>query len=42
MGSDKYFIPITRADDNEMKDLIEQCECMVEITTVVVIILIVS
>ena len=42
MGSDKCFVPITRVDDNEIKDLIEQCECMVEITTVVVIILIVS
>ena len=42
LGSDKCFVPITRADDNEIKDLIEQCECMVEITTVVVIILIVS
>ena len=42
MGSDKHFVPITRADDNEIKDWIEQCECMVEITTVVVIILIVG
>ena len=41
MGSDKHFVPITRADDNEI-DLIEQWECMVEIATVVVIILIVS
>ena len=42
LESDKSFVPITRADDNDIKDLIEQCECMVEIATVVVIVLIVG
>ena len=42
MGGDKHFVPITRADDNEIKDLIEQCECMVEMANVVVIVLIVG
>ena len=42
LGHDKHFIPITRVADDEIEDLLEQCECMTEITTAVVFILIVS
>ena len=41
MGVDKQFIPIQWASADETDDLIEQCEFIVEIATVVVIILIV-
>ena len=42
LGCDKCFIPITRAADDEIEDLLEQCECMTEIATAVVFVLIVS
>ena len=42
LGCDKHFIPITRVADDEIEDLLEQCECMTEIATVVVFILIVG
>ena len=42
LGHDKHFIPITRGADDEIEDLLEQRECMTEIATVVVFILIVS
>ena len=42
LGRDKHFIPITRVTDDEIKDLLEQCECMTEIATAVVFILIID
>ena len=42
LGCDKCFIPITRTADDEIEDLLEQCECMTEIATAVVFVLIVG
>ena len=42
LGCDKCFIPIIRGADDEIEDLLEQCECMTEIATAVVFILIVG
>ena len=41
-GHDKHFIPITRVADDEIEDPLEQCDCMTEITTAVVFVLIVG